>query len=162
VALFLHYNVALLLLAAKNLSAKYDPEFTIIRCKKTLQVSICKFKFTGGARPTLEEKKMLSVDSGGNFRYYSGTGTAGIGTDSRSLCGMESLPRELMSANASNIVTDRFTSLTADKLGRKCVNSSTTNPPTTSNSSSATFDLIRAFDVLPQSGCNNTKPSRSS
>ena len=37
-----------------------------------MQVSICKFKFTGGAKPTLEEKKMMSVDSGGNFRYYSG------------------------------------------------------------------------------------------
>jgi hypothetical protein len=36
-------------------------------------VSICKFKFTGGAKPTLEEKKMLSVDSGGNFRYFSGS-----------------------------------------------------------------------------------------
>lgn len=32
------------------------------------EVSICKFKFTGGAKPSLQEKKMLSVDSGGNFR----------------------------------------------------------------------------------------------
>lgn len=38
------------------------------------EVSICKFKFTGGAKPSLQEKKSLSVDSGGNFRYYSGTG----------------------------------------------------------------------------------------
>lgn len=37
------------------------------------EVSICKFKFTGGLKPTLEEKKMLSVDAGGNFRFYSGT-----------------------------------------------------------------------------------------
>ncbi|XP_046394517.1 basic proline-rich protein [Ischnura elegans] len=36
------------------------------------EVSICKFKFTGGARPSLEEKKMLSVDAGGNLRFYSG------------------------------------------------------------------------------------------
>lgn len=28
------------------------------------EVSICKFKFTGGAKPSLQEKKMLSVDSG--------------------------------------------------------------------------------------------------
>jgi hypothetical protein len=35
------------------------------------QVSICKFKFTGGAKPSLQEKKMLSVDSGGNFRFYT-------------------------------------------------------------------------------------------
>ncbi|XP_037867891.1 uncharacterized protein LOC101741865 isoform X3 [Bombyx mori] len=38
----------------------------------TTEVSICKFKFTGGSKPSLQEKKMLSVDSGGNFRYYSG------------------------------------------------------------------------------------------
>jgi hypothetical protein len=38
-----------------------------------LQVSICKFKFTGGAKPTLEEKKMLSVDAVGNFRYFTGS-----------------------------------------------------------------------------------------
>lgn len=40
----------------------------------TAEVSICKFKFTGGSKPSLQEKKMLSVDSGGNFRYYSGGG----------------------------------------------------------------------------------------
>ncbi|KAH8276113.1 hypothetical protein KR026_000498 [Drosophila bipectinata] len=38
------------------------------------EVSICKFKFTGGAKPTLQEKKMLSVDAEGNYRYYNGTG----------------------------------------------------------------------------------------
>lgn len=47
------------------------------------EVSICKFKFTGGAKPCLQEKKMLSVDSGGNFRFYSdkttGTGASGGG-----------------------------------------------------------------------------------
>ncbi|XP_013166075.1 PREDICTED: uncharacterized protein LOC106116695 isoform X2 [Papilio xuthus] len=43
----------------------------------TTEVSICKFKFTGGSKPSLQEKKMLSVDSGGNFRYYSGTGAKG-------------------------------------------------------------------------------------
>ncbi|CAL4078031.1 unnamed protein product, partial [Meganyctiphanes norvegica] len=36
------------------------------------EVSICKFKFTGGPNPMLEEKKMVSVDSGGNLRYFSG------------------------------------------------------------------------------------------
>ena len=72
-------------------------------------MSICKFKFTGGDKPSLEEKKMLSVDSGGNFRYYSGTG------DKKTMRGFEYLPREVMQTNAS-ILTDRFTSLTADKL----------------------------------------------
>ncbi|PSN55669.1 hypothetical protein C0J52_03187 [Blattella germanica] len=53
----------------------------------TTEVSICKFKFTGGAKPSLQEKKMLSVDSGGNFRYYSGTGD-------KSMRGYEFFPRE--------------------------------------------------------------------
>ncbi|XP_068619889.1 uncharacterized protein [Battus philenor] len=53
----------------------------------TTEVSICKFKFTGGSKPSLQEKKMLSVDSGGNFRYYSGTG----GKANKSC---ESIPRE--------------------------------------------------------------------
>ncbi len=42
-----------------------------------LQVSICKFKFTGGDRPTLEKRKMLSVDSGGNLRYYNSSDIEG-------------------------------------------------------------------------------------
>ncbi|XP_064544824.1 uncharacterized protein LOC135432882 [Drosophila montana] len=51
------------------------------------EVSICKFKFTGGAKPTLEEKKMLSVDAEGNYRYYNGTGD-------RTLRGYEFISRE--------------------------------------------------------------------
>ncbi|CAD7005072.1 uncharacterized protein LOC101461783 isoform X2 [Ceratitis capitata] len=51
------------------------------------EVSICKFKFTGGVKPSLQEKKMLSVDSGGNFRYYSGTGD-------KSTRGYEFFPRK--------------------------------------------------------------------
>lgn len=51
------------------------------------EVSICKFKFTGGIKPSLQEKKMLSVDAGGNFRYYSGTGD-------KSVRGYEFFPRE--------------------------------------------------------------------
>ncbi|XP_012287246.1 uncharacterized protein LOC105703429 isoform X2 [Orussus abietinus] len=53
------------------------------------EVSICKFKFTGGAKPSLQEKKSLSVDSGGNFRYYSGTGD-------KSMRGYEFFPRETL------------------------------------------------------------------
>ncbi|KAG8307284.1 hypothetical protein J6590_024930 [Homalodisca vitripennis] len=41
-----------------------------LKAKTASEVSMCKFKFTGGATPSLEEKKMLSVDPGGNFRYY--------------------------------------------------------------------------------------------
>lgn len=51
------------------------------------EVSICKFKFTGGAKPTLQEKKMLSVDAEGNYRYYNGTGE-------RTMRGYEFISRE--------------------------------------------------------------------
>jgi hypothetical protein len=77
--------------------------------RQSFQVSICKFKFTGGAKPTLEEKKMLRVDSGGNFCYSSGSGE-------KTMTGFEFMPREVIQANAS-IVTDRFTSITADRFG---------------------------------------------
>ncbi|XP_061397545.1 uncharacterized protein LOC133333234, partial [Musca vetustissima] len=53
------------------------------------EVSICKFKFTGGSKPTLQEKKMLSVDAGGNYRYFSGTGD-------KTTRGYEYFPREVM------------------------------------------------------------------
>ena len=33
-------------------------------------VCICKFKFVAGVSPRLQEKKVLSVDSGGNFRFF--------------------------------------------------------------------------------------------
>jgi len=33
-------------------------------------VCICKFKFVAGISPRLQEKKVLSVDSGGNFRFF--------------------------------------------------------------------------------------------
>ncbi|KAK2713539.1 uncharacterized protein LOC136040596 [Artemia franciscana] len=36
------------------------------------EIAICKFKFTGGSKPCLKEKKMLSLDSGGKLRYYTG------------------------------------------------------------------------------------------
>ncbi|XP_049291820.1 uncharacterized protein LOC125768348 isoform X1 [Anopheles funestus] len=59
------------------------------------EVSICKFKFTGGAKPCLQEKKILSVDSGGNFRYYSGTGD-------KSMRGYEFFPRESLQQSSIN------------------------------------------------------------
>ncbi|RLU15925.1 hypothetical protein DMN91_011682 [Ooceraea biroi] len=62
------------------------------------EVSICKFKFTGGAKPTLQEKKSLSVDSGGNFRYYSGTGD-------KSMRGYEFFPREALQQPAGQTGT---------------------------------------------------------
>lgn len=45
------------------------------------EVSICKFKFTGGANPILEEKKMVSVDAGGTLRYFTGGDRGSLNRD---------------------------------------------------------------------------------
>ncbi|XP_046142095.1 uncharacterized protein LOC114873488 isoform X1 [Osmia bicornis bicornis] len=75
------------------------------------EVSICKFKFTGGAKPSLQEKKSLSVDSGGNFRYYSGTGD-------KSMRGYEFFPREALqqSAGQSGSSTGAFLNAAGERI----------------------------------------------
>ncbi|KAI4462547.1 hypothetical protein MML48_4g00006293 [Holotrichia oblita] len=75
------------------------------------EVSICKFKFTGGAKPSLQEKKMLSVDSGGNFRYYNGTGD-------KSMRGYEFFPRETLQQqiNAQGSSTGAFLQASGEKI----------------------------------------------
>lgn len=76
------------------------------------EVSICKFKFTGGAKPSLQEKKMLSVDSGGNFRYYSGTGD-------KSMRGYEFFPRETLQQqinSAQGSSTGAFLQASGEKI----------------------------------------------
>lgn len=75
------------------------------------EVSICKFKFTGGTKPKLQEKKILSVDSGGNFRYFSGTGD-------KSMRGYEFFPREnlLKSSMSSGSHTNAFLNADSQKL----------------------------------------------
>ncbi|KOX80309.1 hypothetical protein WN51_07974 [Melipona quadrifasciata] len=75
------------------------------------EVSICKFKFTGGAKPSLQEKKSLSVDSGGNFRYYSGTGD-------KSMRGYEFFPRETLqqSAGQSGSSTGAFLNAAGERI----------------------------------------------
>lgn len=77
----------------------------------TNEVSICKFKFTGGAKPSLQEKKILSVDSGGNFRYYSGTGD-------KNMRGYEFFPREnlMQSSLACSSHTNAFLNATSEKI----------------------------------------------
>jgi len=40
------------------------------------EVSICKFKFTGGAKPLLEQRKMMSVDSSGQFKFNSSSSSS--------------------------------------------------------------------------------------
>lgn len=74
-------------------SAIFIPPMPLETSNPATEVSICKFKFTGGAKPSLQEKKMLSVDSGGNFRYYSGTGD-------KSMRGYEFFPRERLQQSA--------------------------------------------------------------
>lgn len=75
------------------------------------EVSICKFKFTGGAKPSLQEKKSLSVDSGGNFRYYSGTGD-------KSMRGYEFFPRESLQqpAGQAGSSAGAFLSATGERI----------------------------------------------
>lgn len=77
----------------------------------TNEVSICKFKFTGGAKPSLQEKKILSVDSGGNFRYYSGTGD-------KNMRGYEFFPREnlMQSSLSSSSHTNAFLNAESEKI----------------------------------------------
>lgn len=77
----------------------------------TTEVSICKFKFTGGAKPTLQEKKSLSVDAGGNFRYYSGTGD-------KSMRGYEFFPREALQqpAGQAGSSTGAFLNAAAERI----------------------------------------------
>jgi hypothetical protein len=75
------------------------------------EVSICKFKFTGGAKPSLQEKKILSVDAGGNFRYYSGTGD-------KSMRGYEFFPRESLRQSSLNAgsTTNAFLNASGEKI----------------------------------------------
>lgn len=77
----------------------------------TNEVSICKFKFTGGAKPSLQEKKILSVDAGGNFRYFSGTGD-------KSMRGYEFFPRESLrqSSLATGSHTNAFLNTASEKI----------------------------------------------
>lgn len=89
----------------------------------TTEVSICKFKFTGGSKPSLQEKKMLSVDSGGNFRYYSGTGNKGnkgyeyLQRDSNQGKNAESIAEASVSAQAK--IDTQSTSMNKEDLSKK-------------------------------------------
>ena len=86
-------------------------------------MSIGKFKFTGGAKPTLEEKKMLSVDSIGNFRISAGNGNR-VPTSSPE-SGVSSKP--ILSHGKSGLSSD-----------------SNRRPPL------GAVELISAFEALPE------------
>ncbi|XP_076249247.1 uncharacterized protein LOC143188718 isoform X2 [Calliopsis andreniformis] len=92
-------------------SAIFIPPMPTENNNPATEVSICKFKFTGGAKPSLQEKKSLSVDSGGNFRYYSGTGD-------KSMRGYEFFPREALqqSAGQSGSSTGAFLSAAGERI----------------------------------------------
>ncbi|XP_020282928.1 uncharacterized protein LOC109854344 isoform X2 [Pseudomyrmex gracilis] len=91
------------------------------------EVSICKFKFTGGAKPSLQEKKSLSVDSGGNFRYYSGTGD-------KSMRGYEFFPREALQQPAGQSGTTSATGTFLNAAGERI------QPPAVCQRNSASQD----------------------
>ncbi|XP_050303410.1 uncharacterized protein LOC126741120 isoform X1 [Anthonomus grandis grandis] len=114
------------------------------------EVSICKFKFTGGAKPSLQEKKMLSVDSGGNFRYYSGTGD-------KSMRGYEFFPRETLQQQVTNTQgssTGAFLQASGEKIYPA--------PPLEITGGTSTSDFLLTPDLpgsslaSPQSDCGST------
>jgi len=109
------------------------------------EVSICKFKFTGGPKPKLEEKKMLHIDSGGNFCYTSGSGDQAV-------TGFEYFPKEVIHANAA-IVTDAFTSLSqsSGKLLQSISSSSSRFAGDVNKSTvPGAMEVIMAFESLPE------------
>jgi len=126
---------------AENLEYQTTTENKSEQKNQNVEVSICKFKFTGGAKPLLEEKKMMSVDSGGHFRYYSDVAKG-------SLKGKETISKEVMANNASHIVTDKFTSLTAEKLNKKTPQSQNSKSKKDYN----TDHLYRPIKPKPHSG----------
>lgn len=148
----------------------------------TTEVSICKFKFTGGAKPSLQEKKMLSVDSGGNFRYYSGTGD-------KSMRGYEFFPRESLqqssllaggssSASFLNTPSEKIranpnSDLTTEvlRVPKITIPIQSTNlsiTPASIPSSSSQHKTIQPFEIMSPSspagtsGCGSTSTSRDS
>ncbi|XP_042868880.1 mediator of RNA polymerase II transcription subunit 15-like [Penaeus japonicus] len=94
------------------------------------EVSICKFKFTGGPNPILEEKKMVSVDAGGTLRYFSG-GERGVARDSRAAAAHVKLSGKLLD-NITKCETDvkkiRLESDTEDTCSLSGRGSTTTSP----------------------------------
>ena len=110
------------------------------------EVSICKFKFTGGANPMLEEKKMVSVDSGGNLRYFSG-GDKGVPRDNRLAAAQLTLSGKILE-NLSKCEKDvkkiRLESDNDDTCslpgGQRSCHSATTSPVCTLDRSASLYD----------------------
>jgi len=107
---------------------------------KWFQVSICKFKFTGGAKPTLEEKKMLSVDSGGNFRYFNGN---------QQQTGNSSSPN-------NNIFSKNFESSSSLLSHQPFPGKSTSGFELNRRLPLGAVDLISAFEALPERNGNSS------
>ncbi|KAK7066263.1 hypothetical protein SK128_020268 [Halocaridina rubra] len=97
------------------------------------EVSICKFKFTGGPNPILEEKKKVSVDAGGTLRYFSG-GERGVTRDSKAVGAHLRLSGKLLD-NITKCEKDvkkiRLESDTEDTCSLSGLGSATTSPVAT-------------------------------
>lgn len=126
------------------------------------EVSICKFKFTGGAKPSLQEKKSLSVDAEGNFRFYSGTGD-------KSIRGYEFFPRE--SLKQSSLLTCSNSGAFLNTTGQKLndlppsfigINNELLQMDSKPSSSSAMTTLQPAIELTnPQNNHRKRKSKRS-
>ncbi|CAG9766591.1 unnamed protein product [Ceutorhynchus assimilis] len=141
--------------AKRKRSAIFIPPIPAEATNPATEVSICKFKFTGGAKPSLQEKKMLSVDSGGNFRYYSGTGD-------KSMRGYEFFPRETLQQQIGNNAQGSSTGAFLQASGEKIYAS----PPVEIASSTSDFlltpDLPAAIPQEQNVRNNKKRKSRKS
>ena len=79
--------------------------------------------------------QMVQVNLPNFLRYYSGSESSDS-IRSLNLKGVEILSKETMAQNASHIVTDRFTSLTAEKLNKKVPPPLLITPTSSSSTSS--------------------------
>lgn len=83
----------------------------------TNQVSICKFKFTGGAKPSLLEKKMLSMDAVGNYHYFHGSNDGKLKKSPIPSTSIPWRPQHLIDLN--NINSEKEAMINVDNHGKQ-------------------------------------------
>lgn len=142
--------------ARKKRSALFIPP-----ADPSTEVSICKFKFTGGPNPILEEKKKVSVDAGGTLRYFSG-GERGITRDSKAIGAHLRLSGKLLD-NITKCEKDvkkiRLESDTEDTCSLSGLGSATTSPVATLERGMAPPSLAPPIEDSPKRKRRSKKSS---